>query len=628
MNEWLDFYRSDNRIRTYTGVILFFIICLAAYIFLTHGSYVKLLIETSSTTDFKIYWKSGDASFSEAKSKSIKIHPSKHAYTFSFVNLEAATTLRFDPTNGHHLKIKLRDISLLQDGYYPIRILRPNTFRQLTPNDQVSQLKINASGLSYISNGSDAHFIYNLELKKEPFSFWTHIWRFGVLSLLLFFFISIIPKLAHSYQFVPYVMLIILTLITTMAIISRPHAHPDEHVHIKGATYYETHSLPPTVCDPETHYTYSIYGTSRLNKNELYYLIAGKYLKLTDLVPLENYVKLRTLSLLFFAILAYLTIVNQTFRLLCIPLLFTPQVWYLFSYANSEAFSLFVTLIVAYQIVAPDSLFRKVTTGRLKWGKLASLIALSGLTCLLFFIKNTFYFFTLFVFIIGAVTLYTSHMSRTDLLSKVKPIALIVAGGVALLGSWHLYQQSINDFQRAEKQLECREQLADYPFRPSTPIAKSARSMLLREKGFSFQSVLGLGWASATYNSAAGYYGYLEHPGSNFYYNTHRLLLLTFVFYLVIVVARKGTTFERLSTLIGIAFFLLLVTVTFWRSWNIDYQPQGRFYFSMMPIAAVIFFLTQHRLDKRIVSAITLGLALLGMLSFISIGLLEIRKSG
>ena len=433
-------------------------------------------------------------------------------------------------------------------------------------------------------------------------------------------------KQLYGFPYIPHALLIAFTLIIVMATLSRPNSHPDEFMHVRAAHYYKFHSLPTKACDPATLHTYSIYGASRLNSHEISYYVAGKFARIIDLVPVSDYLRFRYFNVMLFLFIVIMACYSNIFRILSIPVLLSPQIWYVFSYFNSEAFAIFSTLVIAHQIFDSSSLLRRTLTMPTCKRFTVALILCGALFSLLLLIKKSFYFFPLFLGLCAVALLghYRINPLRSAFRSRASAILVI---SVAFYGGWIGVHEAVNDFDRSAKIMDCREQTANYMYKPSTPFEKTARTLYRKQKGLPLSSLLEAGWAGIVLRSAFGYYGYFEAPASPLHYNLVKILFTGFIAYLSISVLVRGDFARRSFVVIAIVTFLAIFATTLWKSWTRDFQPQGRYYFALIPIIGSLCYSCRGFYNGKILSAFILGLYLLSLHSFLYVGLVEIAKS-
>ncbi|MDH3376354.1 MAG: hypothetical protein OEQ39_05225 [Gammaproteobacteria bacterium] len=433
-------------------------------------------------------------------------------------------------------------------------------------------------------------------------------------------------KQIYGFHYIPHALLIAFTLIIVMATLSRPNSHPDEFMHVRGAHYYQTHSLPAEVCDPETLHTYSVYGASRLNSHEISYYVAGKFARIIELVPLSDYLRFRYFNVLLFMFIVIMAYRSSIFRILSIPILLSPQIWYLFSYFNSEAFAIVSTLVIAHQIFDSNSLLRRTLTMPRSKRFAVAVILCGGLFSLLLLIKKSFYFFPLFLGLCAVALLWRFRINSLQSYFRSRASAILVIS-VAFYGAWVGANEAMNDFDRSAKIADCREQTAKYIYKPSTPIEDSAPTLYRKQKGLPLSSLFEAGWAGVVLRSAFGYYGYFDAPASPLHYNLVKVLFSGFLAYLFISVLVRGDFARRSFIVIAIITFLALFATALWKSWTRDFQPQGRYYFSLIPIIGSLCFACRGFYSGKILSVFILGLYLLSLHSFLFVGLVEIAKA-
>ena len=191
----------------------------------------------------------------------------------------------------------------------------------------------------------------------------------------------------------------VFVLIACMATLSRVGVHPDEGVHVRAADYFQQHVLPPPVGAPDIRNTYSVYGVSRLHSGEIAYLLLGKCARLFHALALPSYMVERYCNVAFWGLLLLLAVACRDFRLLMLPMLLSPQIWYIFSYVNSEAFACLVMMLAAWQLASPESAWNRLLAGGADGTKASPLssVWLGLLFALLLLIKKNFYFFVLFL---------------------------------------------------------------------------------------------------------------------------------------------------------------------------------------------------------------------------------------
>ena len=410
-----------------------------------------------------------------------------------------------------------------------------------------------------------------------------------------------------------------------MAAVSRFAVHPDEHVHVQAGEYYRQHNLPPPVGQAPVE-SYSDYGVSRLHSGEIAYFFAGKFAWVLQVFHVPGYLSLRAFNVALLFVLLLLAVNSREFRVLLVPLLISPQIWYIFSYFNSEAYALFIVLLVAYQMAAPESAFNRLLgedrlAGR-AWLTCAGLGLLLGLLLLL---KLNFYFYCLFLFLyfVWRILFGQTVFDRRAFvrLSLVAAIGLSVFAGVRGGDLW------LNDFDKSARLLEAREKYAADIYKPSTPLDKKHIHLQMKERGKSLPQFIHFDrWGEKSFRTAFGVYGYTSINAPFVYYDYVRFVGLLLLFIVSATVVVRGGLAG--TTLLGITggCAVGLMAVAFYHAWTVDFQAQGRYFLPIVGMLSIFFFHVERHLTRPWVVLLLLSLYLLSLYNFLFVGLYGIDK--
>lgn len=484
------------------------------------------------------------------------------------------------------------------------------------------------------------------------------------------------------------VLLAIAALLALLMAVAAPVNHrpelwrgpPDEHGHRSSARYYVDHWMPPVVGARETLGSYSRdYGYSYVNDTDPCYFLAGKFAKvLSPIVDLDRGFRLFNVALL--AALAAVCWLRPRAWPVFVPLLVTPQVWYIFSYFNSDALPLFLAVLVAWQICDPESGFnrfldapdwRRGWPAALAMGVLVGLLLLSKKNYLAFvalvpaalaltrFDRNTPWIVagaTLLgaagylgwlriggaaALAIGAIALAAAssvafhrvetRAARGRTVAKLAALMLLAGTVVAARYGWDIAQHgSLEAKQAAVGRMQ--EQLAKPEYKPSVIYSqereKSYYGIELRARGTPLAELFSPKWRwhSLSFATATGSYGWIQFTAGEWYY------ALMVVGYLAIFAAyawaaiRAGPVATTALALASI-FSALVVAVALWHSWNNDFQAQGRYLFPVLPMLGLGFFFARSRLPSRAFLAAVAFCFLLSLYSFVFIGLVHVPGS-
>ena len=147
------------------------------------------------------------------------------------------------------------------------------------------------------------------------------------------------------------IMLLITLLYIVIIAVASPSIHPDETVTKAAIEYYKANFMVPDMRElPDDKFC--AYGQTRLCELTIYYFIAGK---IAALIPYETSYRFFNVMLAF--IIVFIIIRKyKTDPFLIFAFFITPQVWYIFSYATSDALDYFFTFILVYQLSVKSSM--------------------------------------------------------------------------------------------------------------------------------------------------------------------------------------------------------------------------------------------------------------------------------
>jgi len=587
---------------------------------------VRVEIKHARSDTFKVYWTTrGDASWTESKSAKVYMNSRKRFHLLRMpIALKDVDLLRIDPGDhkGVHTEIRALTFYNLYSGKLDFRGRK--AYSGFEPIKHVSELRA-GSTLSFTSTGNDPGFLVDFQAPDAGWMPGVMLFQAALLALLLASLVSKFGWLSSELRWMPAAMLLVSSAIIAIALISKFDVHPDEYVHFRAANYYSTHSLPPPVCDPGSRYTYSVYGVSRLDNREIAYFVAGRYLQLVDFVPVENYLKLRFLNISMFMVLVFLVFRHVRARYLFLPLLLTPQAWYLFSYYNSDALSLFAVSLLAYQLFVPQSMLRQLLKGVRPPGYVLWLLGLSLLVALQYWIKLNYMFYPMLLAML-AVSWRLVHRRFPDMRGTA-PLWIALVLGTAIFLGWEINRRAINDFDLSSRVMDCRETLSTSIYKPSTPLDQTHYNYRLRAKGVPLMDIFTKhDWAERIFFTGLGAYGYTEYLNQNVHYEIVALFIVALLLYLIISISLRGRALGRLSVLSMLAALFGITAAAAYNNWVMDFQPQGRYLMVYLPIMGTLMALYWRLLSVRWLSILTAIPFLLGLYSILAVALVELPR--
>lgn len=602
------------------------LIFIALYHFLvTSLAVVDLQVVTDNRTKFKVYYSDSSENWSEKRVAEVLMEPGVTEYSMRLGNLKKIKNIRIDTTER---KANVRVISLVisQPGFAPVRIDSPEQFSKIVVGGGVEDFSYSAEGFMVKPATKDPNVFYSIPTLVKENIVAAQLSRVLVMVLFAFALSFASRALFFECRFVLPLGLIVLTLITVMASISDYNQHPDEIFHVKAAKYYMDHNLPPVIGDPAVENTYSQYGISRLNSGEISYFFVGKFAKILEPLQIADFRVFRFFNVALFGFLLLVAVYKKPFRILLCPLLFSPQIWYIFSYVNSEAFAMVVILLIAYQMVVPDSAWNRLlsTSGKsCAWWEIPGVVVLLGVLLLL---KPNFYFFGIYIFL---YFVWRMFFGKTEISQRtIIRVCLVALAGIAVFVGVRAFDSSINNFEKSERILEAREAYAKDAYKPSTPLDKKFLYLQMKDRGVTIDTVLNIYyWGEKIFRTSFGEYGYTSVAASYGYYDFVRYLSVV-VLLVISFFAIKNGGWEGLG-LVVITFVsaILLLIAAFYQAWAVDFQAQGRY---LLPIVGMFSMFAYHMKDKLANLPCVSVLAcmyLVSLYSFIFVGLAGIVKT-
>jgi len=475
-------------------------------------------------------------------------------------------------------------------------------------------------------------------------------YRYLLLTIFLIgtiYFMSCNIYLLDKVNLVAPFMIFISVLILLMVTISTFNSHPDELDNSTPAIFYRSHWLPPKIGDPSSYFAYSAYGVSGLNDLNPYYFFVGKFSKLIRNNLMNAKLTLRTFNFLLFIILLILCLrVKNDNRIIFLPLLITPQVWYLFNYVNTDAYSLFLSFAMIYQITFPNSSLNKYLKCDDGCSKYVGAVISGLIIGLLFLAKKNYYVFILFLIFWFAWTIWFSEkQSRLKLFKKyliILSIAVVVVAPIYLYDIFNncihieqkydktqinLFDLYVNGFNKSQKIMAIQEKLAGEKFKPSTHLKNSAPTLYWKDKGMKYHEIFTKGkWGERSFCSFVGDFGYLNIKTPPPYYTIVFIVMMLFILYITGTILIKGDSKSKLFTLFVFGFVLLMIFIASFYSWTVDFQPQGRYLFPILGIISLWIYENRNILDKIVLNGFMGILFCLSVYSYVFGALYQIPK--
>jgi hypothetical protein len=421
-------------------------------------------------------------------------------------------------------------------------------------------------------------------------------------------------------------------LILAMGFISGLDVHPDEwNGHIKAAAYYMENWLPPAIDDPRVVSSISVFGISYLWHIDPYYFLAVKATQVLSVIVPDFYLRMRLANALLFLSLALMVITQIRRQKWVVPfLVLSPQVWYLFSYFNNDAFPLFIAMILALQVVDSESSLNRFLSEPTMVHHISGGVLGGILIGLLLCSKLNYRLYIAFVIFVGlwGVLFEASVPQRIPQLKKW--ILLFIVALLVYLPIYG-YDQYVNDFRKDEKGLIAMERYAAPQFRPSklqNDLSSTYPGLRLRDKGVSLEALLiqNPDWRDLSFKSFFGLYGYMDLVSNEDYYRAVTYILGVFFLLVFFYVAFTLPARDVIFILFVVLFAGLAVGQSVYHSWVNDYQPQGRYLFPILPMLMIGLARLPASFRLRVMPPFGLVFFILSVWSFLLTGLRMIPK--
>lgn len=403
--------------------------------------------------------------------------------------------------------------------------------------------------------------------------------------------------------------------------------HPDEMQTRAAVDYYRTHWIQPDVRSDFVATTVSGYGMTRMSEINLYYLFAGKFANLCGFT-----MSFRALGMLLILILGCFVLKNiKKERYIAILFFATPQLWYLFSYATSDAYDYLFTVFAAYEVLSENSALNRILRQPFKGRHIPAYLGVGFIFANLLMAKKTFYVVLATIFML---LLYRLIFAEKDVRKKlfVKYLCLLgTAFAIVLMryypdfGYYGLHKGAAVD--------QVIEATALPEYKPSTPAIYQAKSTLLFEKGVTLKEFF-VDWNfnGELFKNYFGYYGIYSLEAENWYYVLMAVLYIALfgtigllVHQNIIRQRKAGEPVLRISLTYWTmwAMILLMYLLTIYNAYFVDFQPQGRYLFPALPALACQIGLYKEVEDNKVVRTLIVAIAVVSLYSFYKIAYLN-----
>ena len=413
----------------------------------------------------------------------------------------------------------------------------------------------------------------------------------------------------------------ILAAMSTMAWQSRLNAHPDELDHVNAGRYFLQYWDFPAMDDPRLSNTFSNYGVSYLQQLDVVYFFAGKFAAVVAPMLGPDYIALRFFNIFLFAILMVLFLrLPDDRKIAFVPLFITPQIWYVFSYFNGDAFPMFLSFCMVYAVARLDPPVVPTQPG-LKSPQTRLLLLLGVLLGFVCISKQNYYVLAGFTLAFFGVCGLAAHNRK----AAVRNAALVFLVAVTLFGARWGYNTYVNRTVRPEVPTQNAEKYAVKEFKPSSQEAGTQYwGLHMRDQGLSYPQLFTIWtWHIWTFRTSFGVYDYMKIYAPLIYYRYIGYTFWTLAGALALALVLHGGRGGSVGLLVFLVFAGLTVFQSTWHSWTNDFQAQGRYLFPIGAMAGMTLarFAKAANRTLPVTGVLVAAMLALSFYSFLWVGL-------
>ena len=413
-------------------------------------------------------------------------------------------------------------------------------------------------------------------------------------------------KSDRVYKLFSWLSIAIVIAVFVMSLFSITYGHPDEDETRGSIDYYLTHWGLPDFDDISLQNAYSNYGTIRLAERSFYYILAGKFGWICkNIFHISAYYRMFNVLLLVFGCL--ILIKGRKDKWMFAFLFATPQLWYLFSYATSDAWDIFIGFFVVTEAIREDGLIAGVWKEGFSWRQFGGMFLYAFLCAQTLMGKKNYLIILLFAFVVLLFKLWDAE-NKKQLFLKYMMILGMVFGFYAIRAGIDLwrYPEGKGYLYRAEHLKHQSQEIVEM--------------QSLKQQGYTYLQTLTAiddGLFPTMFNSFVGRYGWMSLYSANIY------VYIMLVLYIVNIVSTWRACKERKHIVAIVVTISFLCVGTVYQMWTQDYQAQGRY---MLPcILGEVYLLSDSQVWEKKTYTVSQTLIVgAGMLSFVVWGIIPL----
>lgn len=663
-----------------------FVLLLIALLFLIHilppqGGVIEVRLHSDQVGMAQWFFDRGEG-YSEAESVTVALRPGENRIRFVLAP-GMYRNLRFDPINSDG-RVTIEELRLTLGSRGASDLI---SIEALSPLANIAEFNPTPAGIIIVPSIGNSDPQLQLKL-SQPLSIQVskNLAADLFLAIVATGFVLILLHCVFVWltlqQWVTIGMAVALALMIALATLvpSTINIHPDEPLHFACFNYFLDHFWPGAITDSAmvSSLTASPFGYSYLSEYDVVYFFAAH--STSSLITLFGSTggAARAFQYALWFVLILFSARKQAWAATLAVLLISPQIWYVFSYFNGDAFPLFLSIIAAMLASDTDGgVKRFLDGGRLFEPAIFGLALCIGLLIVsksnyLPLVPGLFLWFAVrhlglkwleLLCALSALALFgtTVFFSKIPTIVGLHSKEIMLAGGISMLSVSILnfifrYRRDpsigpaflrlsalftlsfiiaspriIDDIwlnglptTKSEKVVAAAEKYAAPNFKPSIlATGEGYKTGALAQKGLPLGQMLfnPYNWFGISAASAFGVYGYMNIVAPRGFYLFIGWcglgIVVTASIALIRIYPSQGT--KLLFVALGTCALILISSILY--SWIVGFQAQGRYLLPMAMMIALIFGATLPHGSQKLIRLMLLVMLALSVYSYACVGL-------
>lgn len=511
------------------------------------------------------------------------------------------------------------DKIVLKKGAFTTLTIKGNDLPNYVVFSSDSEVETEAEHLWIRENGdvnytfkSNAITDFYSSLERIPYD----IASYGIIALaslcaFLIWYYYCYKNDSRAYQLLSGISLLSVVLVIGMALFSATYGHPDEDETRGSIDYYMNHWRLPDFRDPALENTFSKYGTIRVLSLSPYYFIAGKVVYIFSYtMHFTNYYRLFNVLLFITMVFCGLLFGKENIAAF-LPLIATPQLWYIFSYATSDAWDFFLAYAIICEVLIKNSSIRRAIERDNLLKRDYFVLGLFGIAVAFLFMGKQIYYEAL---LLMASALFFVFLSLKEKKSFIRAFVISFAFFALVYGGRRLLDFSVYDGNRRELFDEVRQEHISGEI--SSKITFQDADVNIVDMYDTYDV------GKSMFRSFVGYYGWMDYASGFWYYTAMKWLYLLFIAELILAPTQFGISLGE--KIVYLSQVLLSIGLVIYHAWSVDFQPQGRYMFPVLLVIMCLLNIHDMNKERKSIMAIQIATGVLSVYSFIEYAMISL----